>query len=311
MEIADRLHHPAQRRTALDFGCGLGRLTQALAEHFEHVIGVDIAPSMIRQARDLNRVGERCEYVVNDAADLRILGERRFDLITSSIVLQHIHPKYSLDYIREFVRLLEPGGLLLFDLTAEQGGDATPLPSDAFRAEIVPSAPMLLMTAGAQSKVTVTVTNRSSVTWTSPVNLGNHWCDSEGSMIAHDDARASIAVPLAPGASVETTISVATPRVPGLYLLDLDVLQEGVAWFGQHGSPVTRIPVAVDPRADAVPEAPTIDGKPLVPAMQMYGVPLDVVVLTAQDAGARVLSIEACTAGGPGWLGYRYAFSRQ
>src|SRR3989338_957648 len=35
---------------ALDFGCGVGRLTQALAQYFEEVHGVDIAPSMIETA---------------------------------------------------------------------------------------------------------------------------------------------------------------------------------------------------------------------------------------------------------------------
>ena len=33
----------ARRRRALDFGCGAGRLTHALADHFDQVIGVDIA----------------------------------------------------------------------------------------------------------------------------------------------------------------------------------------------------------------------------------------------------------------------------
>ena len=37
-----------RRRHALDFGCGVGRLTQALAPHFEEVVAVDIAPSMIK-----------------------------------------------------------------------------------------------------------------------------------------------------------------------------------------------------------------------------------------------------------------------
>src|SRR6266545_7809449 len=30
------------RRAALDFGCGVGRLTQPLAEHFTEVVGVDL-----------------------------------------------------------------------------------------------------------------------------------------------------------------------------------------------------------------------------------------------------------------------------
>src|SRR4029453_17456242 len=35
------------RGSALDFGCGVGRLTQALAPHFRHVTGVDVSPRML------------------------------------------------------------------------------------------------------------------------------------------------------------------------------------------------------------------------------------------------------------------------
>ena len=36
----------SRRRRALDFGCGVGRLTQALCHYFGSCDGVDIAPSM-------------------------------------------------------------------------------------------------------------------------------------------------------------------------------------------------------------------------------------------------------------------------
>jgi 2-polyprenyl-3-methyl-5-hydroxy-6-metoxy-1,4-benzoquinol methylase len=42
---------PGARSAALDFGCGVGPVTQALAVHFERVTGVDIAPVMIEQAQ--------------------------------------------------------------------------------------------------------------------------------------------------------------------------------------------------------------------------------------------------------------------
>src|SRR5262245_7878422 len=45
---------PARHR-ALDFGCGIGRLSQALAGHFDSVDGVDIASAMLEQAREQNR----------------------------------------------------------------------------------------------------------------------------------------------------------------------------------------------------------------------------------------------------------------
>src|SRR5262249_17960982 len=44
---------PLRRGSAVDFGCGVGRLSQALSMHFERVIGVDIAESMIRKANEL------------------------------------------------------------------------------------------------------------------------------------------------------------------------------------------------------------------------------------------------------------------
>jgi len=87
---------------ALDFGCGVGRLTQALAEHFERVAGVDIAASMIARARQENRHGDRVRYVVNERSDLAGLGSERFDLILSLLVLQHMEPAYALGYVAEW-----------------------------------------------------------------------------------------------------------------------------------------------------------------------------------------------------------------
>ena len=51
MAYLKSLHLEIARRRALDFGCGVGRLTQALARHFDSVVGVDIAPSMLRLAK--------------------------------------------------------------------------------------------------------------------------------------------------------------------------------------------------------------------------------------------------------------------
>ena len=108
-----------KKRRALDFGCGVGRLTQALARHFEHVDGVDISASMIQQANDYNQYGSRCQYVVNQKGDLRIFGDQYFDFIYSSITLQHMPPRYSRRYIVEFMRVLAPGGVALFQLPSE------------------------------------------------------------------------------------------------------------------------------------------------------------------------------------------------
>src|SRR2546423_1589846 len=48
------LARPHERRLAVDFGCGVGRLTRALASRYAQVIGIDISPNMLEQARSLN-----------------------------------------------------------------------------------------------------------------------------------------------------------------------------------------------------------------------------------------------------------------
>jgi SAM-dependent methyltransferase len=118
MEYATHLSLPANRGAALDFGCGAGRLTQALAEYFDRVAGVDISAGMTDLAKQHNRIGGRCTYVVNHDEDLRQFGSGSFDLVYSRIVLQHMPGAQARQYVREFVRVLAPNGLALFQLPA-------------------------------------------------------------------------------------------------------------------------------------------------------------------------------------------------
>jgi 2-polyprenyl-3-methyl-5-hydroxy-6-metoxy-1,4-benzoquinol methylase len=99
---------------ALDFGCAVGRLTQALADHFQEVIGLDIASSMIERARAFNTHGSRVIYIASTAADLALLDSGTFDFVYSNKVLQHIPPANQLEYMKEFVRVLRPGGVTVF-----------------------------------------------------------------------------------------------------------------------------------------------------------------------------------------------------
>ena len=97
---------------ALDFGCGVGRVTQALARRFARCVGLDISPQMIEKAVAFNRYAH-CRYLVH--SDTRLpFADASFSFIYSNIVLQHVPARYSEQYLREFVRVLAPGGVLVF-----------------------------------------------------------------------------------------------------------------------------------------------------------------------------------------------------
>jgi SAM-dependent methyltransferase len=78
---------PARGHRALDAGCGAGRYTQALAQHFDQVVGVDISEPLIEIARR-RRSRPNVRYVVSD---LMAFGDANgFDLVFSSTTLHHL-----------------------------------------------------------------------------------------------------------------------------------------------------------------------------------------------------------------------------
>jgi ubiquinone/menaquinone biosynthesis C-methylase UbiE len=84
------------------------------------VVGVDIAPSMIEQAQRINRHPERCTYVVNVDDDLRRFPSASFDFVISRIVLQHLPRPLAERYLKEFLRLLSDGGVLVVQIPSRR-----------------------------------------------------------------------------------------------------------------------------------------------------------------------------------------------
>jgi 2-polyprenyl-3-methyl-5-hydroxy-6-metoxy-1,4-benzoquinol methylase len=115
MSHIEALGLSSKRQRALDFGCGLGRLTKWLPLYCADVIGIDIAESMIEQARR-EAPNPRCQYLVNTSTNLAILGDQSFDFILTKLVLQHMPPRYIRGYLRELLGRLSPGGVFVFQL---------------------------------------------------------------------------------------------------------------------------------------------------------------------------------------------------
>jgi SAM-dependent methyltransferase len=117
LSTAADLGLPRRFERALDFGCGVGRLTRALARRFDECYGVDISAGMVERGLELNRDFTNCRLLVNAEPNLGLFEPDSFDFVYSSLVLQHL-PGMDVvcDFIREFVRVLRPGGLAVFQV---------------------------------------------------------------------------------------------------------------------------------------------------------------------------------------------------
>lgn len=119
-QVADIFKHlesagaPPPSGKALDFGCGVGRLTQALAPHFESVDGVDISATMVGHAEHFNRFAGRVKYHLNVRPNLSAFSSEQYSFICSLISLQHTPSRFQKDYLADFLRLLRPGGVAYF-----------------------------------------------------------------------------------------------------------------------------------------------------------------------------------------------------
>ena len=242
---------------ALDFGCGIGRLTQAMAAHFRRCDGVDIARSMIDAANRYNRYADTCRYHLNTSGDLALFADGTFTFVFTVLVLQHMEPARAKRYVREFMRVLAPGGLLVFQLPSHRGPDdpppgaprtlsSTPLPRSAFRARVSTPASDITTEAGQLLTVPVVVRNESDHTWPSlgradaryQVHVASRWRRAGGTASSVGGARCPLPYDLVPGAEVSVLLGVNAPAVDGVYSLELDMVQEDVDWFDSRSTPL-------------------------------------------------------------------------
>ena len=109
---------------AVDFGCGVGRLTLPLSKYARKVTGLDVSPSMVKQARlELPSKMKNITYVVSDDELTNL--PKNYDLVYSNIVLQHIPPRRGEAIIDTLLAQLQTGGYAALHVT--YGHQATSL----------------------------------------------------------------------------------------------------------------------------------------------------------------------------------------
>ena len=104
--IAQASGAPPAGGRAIDFGCGVGRLSEAMADIADEVTGVDVSPGMLEAAR---RRSGRVTYV----HDIPV---GPFDWINSAIVFQHIPPPRGLAILDRLLSGLAMGGAVSIQL---------------------------------------------------------------------------------------------------------------------------------------------------------------------------------------------------
>lgn len=140
----------------------------------------------------------------------------------------------------------------------ESPAEPSALPNNAFKAEITLIDPPAKLRTGQKETIRIKVKNNSDVMWwsrgarvnTRPDNkfyiaAGNRWLKSDGSLLTNMDGRYGIPKDLAPGEETEVPLSITAPKEPGDYTLEIDLIQEQVAWFSEKGSPTAKTKISV------------------------------------------------------------------
>jgi hypothetical protein len=72
-----------------------------------------------------------------------------------------------------------------------------------------------------------------------------HWLASDRRVVEYDGIRTPLPYTLGPGQSCRAAVRVRPPAAAGRYVLEIDLVEEGVTWFSAAGAPPLRLPAAV------------------------------------------------------------------
>ena len=124
--LADPVLVGVARGRALDLGCGLGRITRALARRFDEVVAVDVSAEMVRRAEELHPEDElpNVSFHATDGVHLP-LEDESVDFVFSYEVFQHLPSRDVMQAnLLEVARILRPEGLALIHVHRAPGAAA-------------------------------------------------------------------------------------------------------------------------------------------------------------------------------------------
>lgn len=100
---------------ALEIGCGIGRVGMALAPLVSTWTGVDVSPTMLREAAVRLQDQPNVTLLENNGFDLAGLSASACDLAYCTVVFMHLEEWDRFRYVEEAFRVLAPGGRFYAD----------------------------------------------------------------------------------------------------------------------------------------------------------------------------------------------------
>jgi len=121
------------------------------------------------------------------------------------------------------------------------------LPEAAFSAVITAYSPAKCL-AGEVSMLRVTIKNTSAMPWPAQACLivANHWLDADEQPWQWLDTYVPMTETVLPGREIMLNLPVTVPKNPGVYLLEIDLAEQGVVWFKEKGNPACRLHLDVE-----------------------------------------------------------------
>lgn len=103
-------------KTALEIGCGIGRITDFIAQNFKKVFAIDISEEMVAMGKERLKNHKNIEFIANDGRKYPVK-DSSVDLVFSYIVFQHMpNKKVVEENIKEIKRVLKDAGIAKIQL---------------------------------------------------------------------------------------------------------------------------------------------------------------------------------------------------
>jgi ubiquinone/menaquinone biosynthesis C-methylase UbiE len=117
-EIKTTIHYsPSSSDGVVEIGCGIGRLTRAIAPEVKEVFSFDISKEMLELARE--NVPSNVKLNLAEGTSLSPIPDACVDLALAYCVFQHLPSLADFEsYLRAMVRVTKPGGIIAFTICA-------------------------------------------------------------------------------------------------------------------------------------------------------------------------------------------------